>query len=91
MAEIRGAQCRKDGKPRAGRGQGWGAMEKRAKVCGGVPPLPASSSGELCQDKSGWKRQPGISDPEFSPTVWTVWDLDTKWGIENGSRVPKDA
>lgn len=56
------------GKAGAGRGRGGGAMEKRAKVCGGVPPsvswpLPASSAGELCQDRSGWKRQPG------SPTL----------------------
>lgn len=56
MAEIRGAECRTDGKPRAGWGQGRGAMEKRAKVCGGVPPSqphPQESCAKINQAEAG--------------------------------------
>ena len=49
----------------------------------------------LCPSCAKVGDQAGTANPvsldEFSPSIWTVWGLDTTWGVKSGNRVPKHA
>lgn len=80
-------------------GPGWGSAGRtqwRACPFLQAPPRPSPTSrtgesgpchppAQLCQGRS-WaaSANPGPPDNEVSPSVWTVWGLDTKWGAESG-------